>query len=188
MCSPGDTFQPIYLPSSSADDDEHMLRIRGGARQLQVCAHNFAGFPGCLFTIVSPKTMVTILRHEGAGARLCLCPPGSVTGICPCRAKECRAWLVTGPRGQTSLPKTMTSSFQIQLSAWGLHWHVTECVVCPNNWSEELLLLSKVSRDESTWQFTARFKKCWCFRSYWRCLFASDPSWYKSCLNEGIKV
>lgn len=163
-----------------------MLRIRGGARQLQVWTHNFAGFPGCLLTVVSLKTIVTVLRHEGAAARLCHCPPGSVTGICPCRVKERRAWLVTGPRGQTSLPKTTTSSLQIRLSAWGLHWLITERVVCPNIWREELFLL--LSRDESMWQFTARFKKCWRFRSYWRYLFCIRPILRQSYLNEGIKV
>lgn len=46
---------------------------------------------------------MSVLEQQGVQARVCLCPPGSVTGICPCRVKVCRAWLVTAPRGQIVL-------------------------------------------------------------------------------------
>lgn len=44
-----------------------------------------------------------------------ICLPGSVTGICPCRMKACRAWLVTAPRGQTAHPKALSPSNQTRL-------------------------------------------------------------------------
>lgn len=66
------------------------LRIIGRAGQLQVCLHNLITSQTCTFINsynCITKTMTSFLRHQGVAAYVCLCPLGSVTGICPCRVK-----------------------------------------------------------------------------------------------------
>lgn len=103
MCSPGGTLQHIYLSDPSGD--EHLCR--GDAGRLQVCFLVLWDFhPDAENPLVG--------RRQGP---FCLCLPGSVTGICPCRMNECRAWLVTAPRGQTAHPKALSPSSQRRLSS-----------------------------------------------------------------------
>lgn len=124
MYSPGVTFQSICLPTTSlltvVCRGLPLLGIRGGAGPLQVCTQNFITSWTCSFinsyTHIT-KTIISFLRHQGVRAYVCLCPPGSVTGICPCRVKVCRAWLVTAPRGQAVPRKATLSSLQLQLTA-----------------------------------------------------------------------
>lgn len=96
-------YSSAHLSPSPVRRPHPLLRVRGGAKQLQVCNQRFADT--CIFHASLSKSLTIpitkIHRHEGAPVRLC--PPGSVTGICPCRVKECRAWLVTAPRGQNTL-------------------------------------------------------------------------------------
>lgn len=96
-------YSSAHLSPSPVCRSHPLLRVKGGAKQLQVCNQGFADT--CIFHASLSKSLTipitTIHRHEGALDRLC--PPGSVTGICPCRVKECRAWLVTAPRGQNTL-------------------------------------------------------------------------------------
>lgn len=96
-------YSSAHLLPSPVCRPHPLLRVKGGAKRLQVCNQCFADT--CIFHASLSKSLMipitTIHRHEGAPVRLC--PPGSVTGICPCRVKECRAWLVTAPRGQNTL-------------------------------------------------------------------------------------
>lgn len=103
MCSPGGTLQHIY--PSDPSGDEHLCW--GDAGRLQVCFLVLWDFhPNAENPLVG--------RRQGP---FCLCLPGSVTGICPCRMNECRAWLVTAPRGQTAHPKALSPSSQRRLSS-----------------------------------------------------------------------
>ncbi|KAG7516016.1 hypothetical protein JOB18_020449 [Solea senegalensis] len=75
MYSPGVTFHSIFLPHCSTLTSPLRTRQRAGQ---------------------------PFLRQQAVRVHVCLCPPGSVTGICPCRVKVCRARLVTAPRCQLS--------------------------------------------------------------------------------------
>lgn len=104
MCSPGVTFQSMYLLYWSAEDF-HWRSSEEEPDNFRFACVTFLKFFVHLCFIWSRQTIISLLRHEGVSAHLCLCPPGSVTGICPCRVKERRAWPVTAPGGQTSLQK-----------------------------------------------------------------------------------
>lgn len=103
MCSPGVTLQHIYLSDPSGDDS----LCWGDAGWLQVCSMVLWDF--------HPSSENPLAgRRQGP---FCLCLPGSVTGICPCRVNECRAWLVTAPRGQTAHPNALSPPSQRRLSS-----------------------------------------------------------------------
>lgn len=107
MCSPGVTLQPIYLRDLSGDDECWV-----DAGQIQACRFGFTWF--------SPELWEPPPRETLAGRRripFCLCLPGSVTGICPCRMKERRARLVTAPRGQAAHPRALSPSNQTRPSS-----------------------------------------------------------------------
>lgn len=106
MCSPGVTLQHICLPDLSADN----FHCWGSEEELADFRFAFIIFWGGIFVSMQAETNNHHPEARKCRSWVCLCPPGSVTGICPCRVKECRAWLVTAPRGRTTLRKAVLPS------------------------------------------------------------------------------
>lgn len=64
--------------------------------------------------------------------KVCLRLPGSVTGICPCSLKGCRAQLVTVPRGRLVLPNTYLGGASLPSCAHTTgSTCTTKCLRCP---------------------------------------------------------
>lgn len=115
MCSPGSTFQSVYLQTTF-----HCWGSQDELVTFRSALYPFLGsFSVHLCLISSTKTMVSVLRHDGARASRCLCPPGSVTGICPCRVKRVQGLSGYCTQGPDFSPKRPTLSLlQLQFTAW----------------------------------------------------------------------
>lgn len=126
MCSWGRvTLQPIYCCCRLSVDQIHRLTVHRSHyfrfafhSSVVDLYHHVCSFSFCHWERVTVRTTQQACRF---------CPLGSVTGICPCRMKECRVWLVTEPRGHNPLQKLSLLSLFLALNTkcrWKKGWRM----------------------------------------------------------------
>lgn len=106
MCSLGGvTLQSIYCRCRSPAHQIHQLNVGATTSGLPsvVLLLIYMIIMSAHFPLCHWERDVDIAPVRTTQQACRFCPPGSVTGICPCRMKECRVWLVTELRGHTPL-------------------------------------------------------------------------------------